>query len=175
MPNCITISHSFAICSGREAGGKKHQTSHPHSPMSEGAVRRKSRSMVPKGLLPSPAPSCPIYCILPHPCPILLRPCSIPAPSCSITLHPAPSCPILSHPSPSLPHPTPFLPRPVPPAPHLVGSDLLVDVRLLPDAVLQVRHVGLEPVPAADDGGTVCCPPPLCPPPPARHTAVFSV
>lgn len=37
----------------------------------------------------------------------------------------------------------------------LAGADLSVNVRLLPDAVLQVRDVGLEPVPVADDGSSL--------------------
>ncbi len=37
----------------------------------------------------------------------------------------------------------------------LVGADLSVDVSLLSDAVLQVRDVGLEPVPVADDGSSL--------------------
>lgn len=37
----------------------------------------------------------------------------------------------------------------------LVGAELTVDVRLLADAVLQVRHVGLQPVPVADYGGPI--------------------
>ena len=37
----------------------------------------------------------------------------------------------------------------------LVGAELAVDVRLLADAVLQVRHVGLQPVPVADYGGPI--------------------
>lgn len=88
---------------GERQGGKKHQTLHLHSPVSERAIRRQSRTT-------------------------------------GTQRHSAP---------------------------HLIGSNLLVNVRLLPDSVFQVRDVGLEPVPAADDGGTVCCPSPLCPSPPA--------
>lgn len=40
-------------------------------------------------------------------------------------------------------------------ATDLAGADLSVDVGLLSDAVLQVRDVGLEPVPVADDGGSL--------------------
>lgn len=54
------------------------------------------------------------------------------------------------------------------PGAYLTGSDLLVNVRLLPDPVFQVRDVGLEPIPATDDGCSVCCPPPLRPSPPGE-------
>lgn len=37
----------------------------------------------------------------------------------------------------------------------LAGADLSVDVCLLSDAVLQVRDVGLEPVPVADDSSSL--------------------
>lgn len=40
-------------------------------------------------------------------------------------------------------------------ATDLAGADLPVDVGLLADAVLQVRDVGLQPVPVADDGGSL--------------------
>lgn len=40
-------------------------------------------------------------------------------------------------------------------ATDLASADLSVDVGLLSDAVLQVRDVGLEPVPVADDGGSL--------------------
>lgn len=44
----------------------------------------------------------------------------------------------------------------------LAGADLSVNVRLLADSVLQVRDVGLEPVPVADDGGSLHCITALC-------------
>lgn len=50
----------------------------------------------------------------------------------------------------------------------LAGSDLSVDVCLLSDAVLQVRDVGLEPVPVADDGSSLHCVAALCPLPSER-------
>lgn len=37
----------------------------------------------------------------------------------------------------------------------LAGADLSVDVCLLSDTVLQVRDVGLEPVPVADDSSSL--------------------
>lgn len=48
-------------------------------------------------------------------------------------------------------------------ATDLAGADLSVDVRLLSDAVLQVRDVGLEPVPVADDRSSFNSIAALCP------------
>lgn len=47
-------------------------------------------------------------------------------------------------------------------ATDLAGADLPVNVRLLANSVLQVRDVGLEPVPVADDGGSLHCVTALC-------------
>lgn len=51
----------------------------------------------------------------------------------------------------------------------LAGADLSINVRLLPDAVLQVRDVGLEPVPVADDGSSLHGVAALCSLPSARE------
>lgn len=48
-------------------------------------------------------------------------------------------------------------------ATDLAGADLSVDVCLLSDAVLQVRDVGLEPVPVADDSSSLHGVAALCP------------
>ena len=48
-------------------------------------------------------------------------------------------------------------------ATDLAGADLSVDVGLLSDAVLQVRDVGLEPVPVADDCSSLHGVAALCP------------
>ncbi len=45
----------------------------------------------------------------------------------------------------------------------LAGADLSVDVGLLSDAVLQVRDVGLKPVPVADDSSSLHGVAALCP------------
>lgn len=47
-------------------------------------------------------------------------------------------------------------------ATDLAGADLPVNVCLLANSVLQVRDVGLEPVPVADDGGPLHCVAALC-------------